>query len=178
LSTLTLAAILLPILAATSEDTPAPKPSPAPSACAAPEHRQFDFWVGDWDVTTGGKRAGESHVERILGGCVIFENWKGAGGGEGKSFNLYDTAHKRWQQTWVDASGGLIEFYGELRDGNMCYTTESPTRGPDGQLRKTLGRMTFFPHGASVRQLWEQSMDDGKTWSVAFDGLYTRKTTK
>ena len=179
MSTLMLAAIpLLPILAAATQDATAPKATPAAPACSTPEHLQFDFWVGDWDVTMSGKRAGESHVERILGGCVIFENWTGAGGGEGKSFNLYDATRKRWQQTWVDASGGLIEFYGELRGGNMCYTTESPTRGPDGQLRKTLGRMTFFPQGPGVRQLWEQSVDGGKTWTVAFDGLYTRKLAK
>jgi len=50
--------------------------------------------------------------------------------------------------------------------------------GPDGQVRKTLGRMTFFPQDGTVRQLWEQSVDGGKTWSVAFDGLYTRKAAK
>jgi hypothetical protein len=175
---LTLAIALALPLGAAAEDAPKPTPSPKPAACAAPEQRQFDFWIGDWDVTTSGKRAGESHVEKILAGCVIFENWTGAGGGEGKSFNLYDATKKRWQQTWVDASGGLIEFYGELRDGNMCYTTQSPMLGPDGQVRKTLGRMTFFPQDGTVRQLWEQSVDGGKTWSVAFDGLYTRKAAK
>ncbi len=179
MSTLMLAAILLlPILAAAAQDAPGPKPTPAAPACSAPEHRQFDFWVGDWDVTMGGKPAGESQVEKILRGCAIFENWTGAGGGEGKSFNIYDATRKRWQQTWVDASGGLIEFYGELRDGNMCYTTGSPTRGPDGVRRQTLGRMTYFPQGGQVRQLWEQSTDGGKTWTVAFDGLYTRKLAK
>ncbi len=172
------AIVLALALAANVDDAPKPAPTPKPAACSTPEHRQFDFWIGDWDVAMGGKQAGESHVDKILGGCVIFENWTGAGGGQGKSFNLYDATKKRWQQTWVDASGGLIEFYGELQGGNMAYMTESPTRGPDGQVRKTLGRMTFFPQGASVRQLWEQSFDEGKTWSVAFDGLYTRKPTQ
>jgi hypothetical protein len=26
-----------------------------------------------------------------------------------------------------------------------------------------------------VRQLWEQSTDDGKTWNTVFDGHYRRK---
>jgi len=28
-----------------------------------------------------------------------------------------------------------------------------------------------------VRQLWETSNDDGKTWAVSFDGLYRRAAT-
>ncbi|PYQ22659.1 MAG: hypothetical protein DMF79_05510 [Acidobacteria bacterium] len=43
-----------------------------------PESRAFDFWVGDWDVTTSAGPAGNSHVERILGDCVIFESFDGA----------------------------------------------------------------------------------------------------
>jgi hypothetical protein len=36
--------------------------------------------------------------------------------------------------------------------------------------------MTFFNRGADeVRQLIEQSSDDGKTWTVTFDGTYRRK---
>ena len=30
----------------------------------------------------------------------------------------------------------------------------------------------------TVRQLWEKSVDDGATWTVAFDGLYTRATAR
>ena len=29
--------------------------------------------------------------------------------------------------------------------------------------------------GGRVRQLWESSTDDGRTWSVAFDGTYVPK---
>lgn len=141
-----------------------------------PEARQFDFWIGDWDVTNGGAPAGTSRVEKILGECVIFENWTGATGYVGKSFNVYDAAKKRWQQTWVDGTGGLIEFYGEIREGNLYYSGEGRAAGPDGQPRRVRNRMTFFNKGADqVRQLWEQSSDEGKTWTVAFDGLYTRK---
>jgi len=45
---------------------PATPPSPPP-ACAAPEHRQFDFWVGRWDVfdPKSGKRVGESLIEKV-----------------------------------------------------------------------------------------------------------------
>jgi hypothetical protein len=141
-----------------------------------PEARQFDFWVGDWDVLMGGATVGASRIERILNDCVIFENWTSANGYTGKSFNVYDPDKKRWQQTWVDGTGRITEYYGALRDGNLYYTSEQTTTGPDGKSQHVLGRMTFFNLGPDrVRQLWEQSTDEGKTWTVAFDGLYTRK---
>ena len=36
--------------------------------------------------------------------------------------------------------------------------------------------MTFTPlEGQKVRQLVEQSVDEGKTWTTQFDGTYIRK---
>src|SRR6267143_178023 len=66
------------------------------------ENRQFDFWLGEWRVVTtqGETPAGESKIELILGDCVIQENWTSAGniGYSGKSYNIYNTALKRWEQ--------------------------------------------------------------------------------
>jgi hypothetical protein len=140
------------------------------------EARQLDFWVGEWDVEMGGATVGESRIEKILNDCVIFENWTSANGYSGKSFNVYDPDKKRWQQTWVDGTGRITEYYGAAKDGNLHYVSESTTTGPDGKSQHVLGRMTFFNLGpGTVRQLWEQSTDEGKTWTVAFDGLYTKK---
>jgi len=135
-------------------------------------NRQFDFWVGEWTVENPqGQRAGTSSVQLILGDCVVFENWSGAGGGDGKSFNFYNAQKGKWQQTWVDAVGGAIEFTGEYKDGKMLYTAETVA-----QNTKTLHRLTFFNLSPTrVRQLWEQSTDGGKVWTVAFDGMYVRK---
>ena len=48
--------------------------------------------------------------------------------------------------------------------------------GPDGTSQRVLGPHDFFNLGPGpVRQLWEQSTDEGKTWTVAFDGLYVRE---
>jgi hypothetical protein len=144
--------------------------------CAfAPEHRQLDFWLGDWRVTSSGAPAGESRVERILESCVVFENWTGASGMSGKSFNVWDRTKKEWRQTWVDDKGTLTEFRGEFRGGNMYFTAESLQPGPDGKLQKTLQKMTFFDLGGQVRQLGEQSTDEGKTWTVAYDLVYSRR---
>jgi Tetratricopeptide repeat len=141
--------------------------------CAStPEARQFDFWLGDWDVTVGGIRAGKSHVEKMLNDCVVFENWTGVGGYVGKSFNLYDSQKKRWQQTWVDGVGGITEYYGEWKDGALRYEAKGTI--PTGQKDPVDQAMTFFKlEDGRVRQFIQQTADGGKTWSVVFDGIYT-----
>src|SRR6476469_7722246 len=77
-----------------------------------PVYRQFDFWIGQWDVYgKGGKKAGESKVDLILDSCIILENWTSAAGNySGKSFNTYNAATHQWQQTWVDNVGGTTEY--------------------------------------------------------------------
>ncbi|HET7704523.1 MAG TPA: hypothetical protein VFM36_00410, partial [Thermoanaerobaculia bacterium] len=46
--------------------------------CDRPEHRQFDFWAGEWTVTTpDGKTAGTNRITKIAGGCALLEEWTG-----------------------------------------------------------------------------------------------------
>ena len=140
-----------------------------------PENRQFDFWVGSWDVvTTGGETpAGTNQVDLILGDCVLLENWTGRGGDVGKSFNLFNSAKQRWEQTWVDARGGTVFFYGRLEQGVMDYWTEDIPAADSSRLRRHL---RFFNLGPDrVRQLSEASTDEGRTWKVQYDLTYIRK---
>ncbi len=141
--------------------------------CTSAEFRQLDFWVGEWAVTNpDGKTVGNSVIQKILNGCVILENWSGAGGFEGKSFNLYDRNKKKWIQKWVDIQGQLIEFEGSFRDKTLEYTARYTTL--DG--KNVIGIMTFTPGtDGTIRQIWKQSTDEGKTWNVEFDGIYKRK---
>jgi hypothetical protein len=146
-------------------------PTPQPN-CDAAVRRQFDFWVGDWSVTVGGKPAGENRIEKILNGCALLENWSGAGGMSGKSLNFYDPLRDQWHQTWIDDRGASLALDGAFKDGHMVLTG-SQTNRTSGKT--TLNRITWTPLPAGqVRQLWETS-NDGQSWSVAFDGLYTRK---
>jgi hypothetical protein len=154
---------------------------PAPTACAATEHRQFDFWIGDWDVYAGGQLAGHNTITREHGGCVIAEHWVGAKGLTGASFNVYDAATQRWHQTWVDSSGALLLLNGRFADGAMRLASDAGPEPPaadsasESQSR-TLDRITWTPNAdGTVRQLWEQSTDGGRSWTIAFDGLYRRK---
>ena len=153
----------------TQAQTPPPAPQPG---CDAAVRRQFDFWVGDWSVAVGGQPAGENRIEKILNGCALLENWTGKGGMSGKSLNFYDPLSGQWHQTWVDDRGGSLGLDGKFADGRMVLTgsAKNPKTG-----KTTINRIIWTPLPADqVRQVWETS-SDGQSWTVAFDGLYTRK---
>jgi tetratricopeptide (TPR) repeat protein len=138
-----------------------------------PQYRQFDFWVGNWDVYgKGGALVGHSHVDLILGKCVVSENWTDMTGGEGKSYNKYNAPLQRWEQYWVDQYGQTTFYAGRLEGPNMVYLADgfSPAGKPQKQ------RLTFFPLGPDkVRQFGESSDDGGTTWKVAYDLTYIRQ---
>lgn len=140
------------------------------AACADLTYKQFDFWLGDWNVSSaGGKLIGRDHIAKAYGGCVLQEQWTSVEGGTGGSFAMYDAPRKLWHQTWVDSSGTLVVLEGGLKDGRMVLTGEQVY---EGKLEPT--RMTWTPSNGSVRQLWEISPDGGKTWKVIFDALYSK----
>jgi len=163
--------------------------SPKPFDCSAPEHRQFDFWVGDWDVVPNpdtvppgtpppppGRKPARNVIEKAHSGCVLIENWN-TPGQTGQSFNLYDRTSGRWHQTWVDSGGGRHEYWGELKNGNMVFAGEIPL-GPASRVagRRNV-RLTFFPLGPDkVRQFLESLNMDG-TWTPTYDFIYTRRAT-
>lgn len=147
--------------------------APAASPCEAPSYREFDFWVGDWEVMSNGQAAGTNSIHPIHGGCALQENWQGAGAGgiSGSSYNMYDRASGQWHQTWVDASGTLLLLDGGLSEGAMVLSGLRPTQ--DGGT--ALHRVTWTPNpDGTVRQLWEATTDEGASWTTLFDGLYTR----
>ena len=136
------------------------------------EYRQFDFWIGEWDVVTtqGHDPAGTSSIQLILDKCVIFENW--TGGVTGKSFNHYDPATKKWIQDWVDSASSGVHFEGELENGVMSFYADS--LNSDGTRARR--HLQFFKlDNDHVRQFSQQSTDGGKTWSVEYDLTYNRK---
>jgi hypothetical protein len=162
------AALVLLAIPSVRAQAPAAQP-----ACSSAEHRQFDFWIGDWEVKRAdGKPAGRNVITREHGGCVIHEQYTGVTGYTGASLNMYDPGRKRWHQTWVDNAGLLLELNGEFTNGAMVLRGETL----DAQGKATLGRITWTPRAdGTVRQVWEQSTDGGATWVVAFDGIYSKK---
>jgi len=149
--------------------------------CTAPEYRQFDFWVGEWEVrNASGQLLGHNRISKRYGGCVVLEEWEGAGGGSGSSFNFYDQPTKQWHQFWVDTSGtnwlssdkqgNPATMRGGIQNGAMVLTGS-----PDSLPSIGLQRVTFRPlDGGRVRQTFESSTDGGKSWTASFDGFYKK----
>jgi hypothetical protein len=167
-----LLAVALPLAVTASEDAEPAAPAQV-TPCEAPEHRQFDFWLGTWTVTKpDGGLAGRNVISSVLGGCGLREEWSSAGSPyAGTSLNLYDRARGVWHQTWLDNQGGLLLLEGGVRDSSMILEGERP--GEKGAVRH---RITWTPLAeGGVRQLWESSADGGSTWKVLFDGLYQRE---
>ncbi len=152
--------------------------------CAGPEYKQFDFWLGDWDVrSVAGQPLGHNHITKQHGGCVLLEQWEGAAGGSGSSFNVYDQATKQWHQFWVDATGtnwlssdkqgNPVTLRGGIHDGAMVLSSHADTLPSIG-----LTRVTWRPlPDGGVRQTFESSSDGGKTWRVSFDGFYKKRAS-
>lgn len=144
----------------------------ADAPCEAAEYRQFDFWLGDWQVSNAaGNVVGTNSITVASGGCGLHERWQGAGGGVGESLNAYDRRTGSWHQTWVGGRELVLRLEGGLRDGAMVL--EGEVINGEVVVRQ---RITWTPNpDGSVRQLWETSEDGGTSWSTAFDGTY-RKT--
>lgn len=142
------------------------------------EAHQFDFWIGDWIVTAWNApntvaiaRPSENHITAELEHCLIKEHWLPATGGHGESINFWDPNRRAWRQIWMDQNQWSLDYEGEYKDGAMRF--HGWTLGPTGERR--LEKLTFFKIAAdTVRQLFEQSVDSGKTWRTTFDGRYVR----
>ncbi|HVP55011.1 MAG TPA: hypothetical protein VMU45_08455 [Candidatus Eisenbacteria bacterium] len=165
---------LVPSLAALQGTTPPPDP------CAAPQQKQLDFWLGEWDLTWPGAKNGQvdhgtNSIRRVLDSCVVEENFSGGDAMHlrGKSVSLFDLRAGKWKQTWVDNEGSYLDFVGEFKDGQMILVREA-TR-PDGT--RVMQRMVFkniTPN--EFDWSWEASKDGGKTWQVNWPIHYKRKS--
>jgi hypothetical protein len=150
-------------------------PKKAAASCQAPEYRQLDFWVGDWDTydldgagNPAKKVVARNRVDRILGGCALREVYEQTDGLVGQSFSTYDASRKVWHQTWVTNRGQLLVVEGGLEGDRLILTGPLPVAGgPPGTLR-----VAWQPRKDGVRETAESSGDGGKTWKPLFDVLF------
>lgn len=150
--------------------------SPSTPAVAPVEARQFDFWIGEWEVfSPDGKRAGTSRIESVANGRGVLETWTGnpaSGSFTGRSLNAWNPEKKRWQQFWIGSDGVVLELAGGLDEkGQMVLSSEHGLN-----QERVMERITWSanPDG-SMRQLWEQSVDRGANWKIVFDGRYVKR---
>lgn len=133
-------------------------------------HRQFDFWLGDWDVRIpAGFLAARDRITRSADGCVITQHWEGVFGIVGRSWSYYDATRETWLQTWVGANGSTSTVEGKFEDGAM--TLYGPGGTTPGSKSKTEWRMQ---DDGSVRVTVWTSTDDGATWGTPSWTTYRR----
>lgn len=150
--------------------------------CSAPEFRQFDFWLGTWEVRNpDGELIGHNEIQRVSGGCGLLESWESAGGGTGVSINTYDTERARWTQRWV-GSGATLWLEGSLEEGSdgarMVLTGTEPRSTLHAEV-KVRDRISWTPlPDGRVLQLWEIQPVTEEDWREAFRGLYTRVSSE
>ncbi|MFL6605842.1 MAG: hypothetical protein ACJ8R9_31575 [Steroidobacteraceae bacterium] len=168
------AILFLTMSAASSPPGSAAASAPPAKHCASAEYRQFDFWVGSWDVypTGGSQLVAHSLIEAVYNGCGVRENWmplktENSGG----SLNIYLPGEKLWRQTWIDSSGARVDFKGGWNGKAMVlegYWQDFVAPGKGSLVRMTYSKA---PDG-SVRQLGEASQNNGRSWQPSFDFTY------
>ena len=134
---------------------------------------QFDFWLGEWDLTWQDGGQGTNSISAILDGKVIFEAFDAnpSDSFKGLSFSVYNPTLNMWQQTWVDNRGMYLDFVGAFRDGKMILERTAST----GE-NTIMQRMIFYNIAASsLDWSWEQSNDLGSTWQTLWQIHYQRK---
>lgn len=146
-----------------------------PAPCGDDDnYSRLDFWLGEWDVYVDEELVGTNRIEKVLGGCAVFEHWRGRGGGEGKSVFFID-GNGVWQQVWVTEwatrTGGVKEKTMQAMPSAKAVRFQGEISTPGG--KKYLDRTTLTPLGdGSVRQHIEVSEDNGQNWQSSFDAVY------
>ena len=136
--------------------------------------RDFDFWIGEWDVHVAhGTLADSNVIKAVERGCMLTEHWTNVNGGTGMSINYFDKSSDKWVQVWNAEGGSQIKIRGGLTDDGMALKGYIHYVG-NGTTAPFRGLWTPLPDGR-VRQYFEQSNDGGKTWAPWFEGFYTRK---
>lgn len=141
--------------------------------CSAAEARQFDFWLGEWDLTWGEDGRGTNRITAKYGGCVILEQFDGAPGMDfqGTSVSAYNPKAGLWRQTWVDSQGAYIDLIGSFEEGKMTLVNQ-----PLGSDGSELYRMIFYNiEPNSLDWNWERSEDGGNNWELRWKIHYERK---
>ncbi len=139
--------------------------------CATPEYRQFDFWLGNWDVYEfdGPDRVvAHANVRKILHGCAIMEDFKNSSGPEGMSFSAYDEHRKVWQQSWVSDRPQVLVIEGSAESNAMTLSGREAIDGGRSRLIRGVWRKVE----GGVRETAVTSLDDGKSWDPWFDLIF------
>lgn len=142
-------------------------------ACEDENYRQFDFWIGKWEVSRpDGTVAGTNQITKSLNDCILHEHYQSVNGYEGTSVNIFNKNTQQWHQTWVDNTGLLLQLDGGLVNQDMVMWGE----GMDQSGRIVKHRISWSPNeNGTVIQRWQVSHDQGMSWQMLFEGTYKKQ---
>lgn len=137
-----------------------------------PPERQFDFWLGTWNLTWEGG-AGRNTITSQWNGNVIVEQFDGGTSTplRGMSVSTYNRRRGEWWQTWVDNNGDQFRVSGGVQDGKMVLDQHVPAESGPVVLR-----MVFYNITADALDwAWQRSEDGGATFTTQWHIHYTRE---
>ena len=149
----------------------------------APESRQFDFLLGQWELDVqpkvsgiaaaihgSPKLVGTLKAWRALDGLAVEDELRvvDASGNPislSHALRTYSKTDGRWKIQGLDAyRSRFSESSGQLQGGEMHLNG----RGFDNEGRPVLTRVRYYDIGASAfRMQQDRSSDDGRTWDEA-----------
>ena len=132
---------------------------PAQPCLHDPLHRQFDFWLGEWNVTaSGGPGGATNRITSGLDGCLVAESWTAANGVRGRSINAYDRDLRQWHQTWVSSQpGGHLRMAGGMEGDTMVMHGQRVTFAGAAMFDEY--RWYVLPTGRVI-QAWKLDIPD------------------
>jgi hypothetical protein len=158
----------------------------------APEQHQLAMFVGEWsyegtvkDSVTGpgGHYVGKETVRFTMDGLFLESHGrdKGVYGGkeivwEGMGLRWYDTAVKQYKSQSFNNDGFVDSGTLTVAGRTWRYMGGSRSIGAKGQQFLNRNTTTFATDGKTQTTKGETSYDNGKTWSVIWEG--TGKKTK
>ena len=135
--------------------------------CSAPEYRQLDFWVGEWDLEydqPDGKigTATNTITNDEFGACAVIENFEMPNGYRGSSYSMYDRFNKTWRQMWVDNGGATFVLVGGAVSGKShLFEFNTVERVGRDQLMRRMIWQDVTPTALTWR--WQAQQADA-TW--------------
>jgi len=106
------------------------------------EHKQLDYFVGDWSATTTmlmdpkapQKTEGKTHTESLYGGRYVEMHYQGTYEGQpfsGEGFFGYDNLKGKFFNTWIDSmSTGFWLAWGTYNESGKTYTFQGQMDDP------------------------------------------------
>jgi hypothetical protein len=159
----------------------------AQGACQG-EYRQFDFWIGEWDILNRNRPEEEARwydtgsatarVYPVVFGCGIVEHWRGQAYGEfqvGLSFQAFNPQLGQWDMVLLWPNTGQPRF-GELAGGFRLNRGEFYSRGLSETGDTTITRFTFSDIGSDALR-WQDglSTDGGRSWASGWIQEFSRR---